>query len=201
MNQRPGPLGGSFDAAYTRIPPWDIGRPQQAYVELAQAGNIQGSVLDVGCGTGEHALYLAQLGHDVWGIDSSPTAIQKAQAKAIARGIKVTFRVADALKLQELERTFETIMDSGLFHVFSDEERPLFVRSLASVLKPGGTYYLLCFSDQESSSGPGPRRVSEAEIYAAFREGWHVNDIRATRFETTFQEQGVAAWLASVARW
>ena len=201
MNNSRGPGGLGFDAAYAGIPPWDIGRPQQIYVELAQTGNIQGSVLDVGCGTGENALYLAQQGHEVWGIDSAPTAIQKAQAKAFARGITITFRVADALQLQELGRTFETVIDSGLFHVFSDEERPLFVKSVASVLKPGGTYYLLCFSDQESFSGPGPRHVSQAEIYATFREGWRVNDIRATRFETTFQQQGVAAWLASMTRW
>jgi ubiquinone/menaquinone biosynthesis C-methylase UbiE len=154
-------------------------------------------VLDVGCGTGEHALYLAQHGHEVWGIDSSPTAIQKAREKAAARGLPVTFQVADALQLQALGTTFETVLDSGLFHVFSDEDRVLFVQSLARVLKPGGTYYLLCFSDQESSSGPGPRRVSRAEIFASFAHGWRVNEIRATRFETT-NGQGAAAWLASI---
>jgi len=147
----------------------------------------------------KHALYLAQHGHEVWGIDSSPTAIQKAQQKAAARGIAVTFRVADALQLQALGKTFETVIDSGLFHVFSDEERLLFVQSLASVLKSGGTYYLLCFSDQESSSGPGPRRVSQAEIYATFGQEWRVKQIRATRFETT-SGQGAAAWLASISR-
>jgi len=156
-------------------------------------------VLDVGCGTGEHALYFAQHGHEAWGIDSSPTAIQKAQQKAAARGIAATFRVADALQLQALGKTFETVIDSGLFHVFSDEERLPFVQSLASVLKSGGTYYLLCFSDQESSSGPGPRRVSQAEIYATFGQEWRVKQIRATRFETT-SGQGAAAWLASISR-
>jgi len=199
MNSRLGPGGRGFDAAYTGLPPWDIGRPQQAYVELVQTGKIHGSVLDVGCGTGEHALYLAQHGLEAWGIDSSPTAIQKAQQKAAARGIAVTFRVADALQLQALGKTFETVIDSGLFHVFSDEERLLFVQSLASVLKSGGTYYLLCFSDQESSSGPGPRRVSQAEIYATFGQEWRVKQIRATRFETT-SGQGAAAWLASISR-
>lgn len=199
MNSRLGPGGRGFDAAYTGLPPWDIGRPQQAYVELVQTGKIHGSVLDVGCGTGEHALYVAQHGHEAWGIDSSPTAIQKAQQKAAARGIAVTFRVADALQLQALGKTFETVIDSGLFHVFSDEERVLFVQSLASVLKSGGTYYLLCFSDQESGSGPGPRRVSQAEIYATFSHEWRVKQIRATRFETTIG-QGAAAWLASISR-
>jgi cyclopropane fatty-acyl-phospholipid synthase-like methyltransferase len=199
MNTRPGPDGMNFDAAYAGIPPWDIGRPQQAYVELVQTGTIRESVLDVGCGTGEHALYLAQHGHEVWGVDSSPTAIGKAQQKAAARGVAVTFRVADALQLQELDRTFETAIDSGLFHVFSDEERVRFVQSLAGVLKPGGSYYLLCFSEQEPIRGPGPRRVSQAEISAAFSQGWHVEQIRAARFETTIGP-GAAAWLASIRR-
>jgi SAM-dependent methyltransferase len=107
--------------------------------------------------------------------------------------------VADALQLQALGRTFETVIDSGLFHVFSDEERVRFVQSLASVLKPGGSYYLLCFSDHEPIGGPGPRRVSQAEIYAAFSQGWRVEEIRATRFETTIG-WGAAAWLASIVR-
>jgi len=200
MNDRQGPFGGTFDAAYAGIPPWDIGRPQQVYVDLAQTGQMRGSVLDVGCGTGEHALYFAQLGLEVWGVDSAPAAIKKAQEKSSERGVNVTFRVADALKLQELGRTFDTAIDSGLFHVFSDEERLLFVRSLASVLKPGGLYYLLCFSDQGATGGPGPRRVSQAEIYEAFRGGWSVNEIRATRFETTLREEGMPAWFAAIMR-
>ncbi|HEY6408777.1 MAG TPA: class I SAM-dependent methyltransferase [Ktedonobacteraceae bacterium] len=200
MNDRLGLFGGNFDSAYAGIPPWDIGHPQPAYVDLAQTGQIRGSVLDVGCGTGEHALYLAQLGHEVWGIDASPTAIEKAQAKSTARGVDVAFRVADALKLQELGRTFDTAIDSGLVHVFSDEERLLFVSSLASALKSGGTYYLLCFSDQEDTFSLGPRRVSKAEIYATFREGWSVKEIRATRFENTVRKEGMPAWLATITR-
>jgi ubiquinone/menaquinone biosynthesis C-methylase UbiE len=200
MKNRQGSFGGTFDSAYEGIPPWDIGRPQKAYVDLAQTGQIQGSVLDVGCGTGENALHLAQLGYEVWGIDSSPLAIKKAQAKSSTRGVSVTFRVADAFRLKELGRSFDMIIDSGLFHIFSDEERLLFVRSLSSVLKPGGTYYLLCFSDQEATSGTGPRRVSQAEIYATFREGWSVNEIRATRFEINLRNEGMPAWLASITR-
>ena len=72
----------SFNSAYTGTPPWDIGRPQMEFVHLVKANGIQGSVLDVGCGTGEHSLYLAELGHEVWGVDSAPAAINKAKTKA-----------------------------------------------------------------------------------------------------------------------
>ena len=83
----------NFELAYQGKPPWDIGRPQKEYVQLEQAGEIVGSVLDVGCSTGENALYLAEHGHEVWGVDFTPTAIQKAQEKSAQRHLTATFRV------------------------------------------------------------------------------------------------------------
>ncbi|HXY87047.1 MAG TPA: class I SAM-dependent methyltransferase [Candidatus Acidoferrales bacterium] len=136
-----------FESVYHGEPPWDIGLPQKEYIQLEQAGEIVGSVLDVGCGTGENALYLAAQGHEVWGIDFTPTAIQKAQEKAAQRNLHVTFLMLNVLELHTLERTFETVIDSGLFHSLSHEERPLFVDNLAAVIRRGGTYFMLCFSE------------------------------------------------------
>lgn len=188
-----------FNSAYAGTPPWDIGRPQREFVRLAQTGEIRGIVLDVGCGTGENTLYLASLGHKVWGVDRSPTAVEKAKAKARRRDVKVTFLVADALALQRLGRRFDTVIDSGLFHVFSDAERPLFVRSLATVLKEGSTYYMMCFSEHEPG-GYGPRRVAQHEIRTTFHEGWKVNYIREARFESNLHSNGARAWLASITK-
>lgn len=132
---------GFFNYAYEggRVPPWDVGRPQGEFVRLAQGGEITGTVLDVGCGTGENALYLASLGHKVWGVDSSPLAIEKAKRKALERDIEATFLVWDASELHRLGRKFDTVIDSGLFHVFSDQERRVFARSLAAIVRGGGT--------------------------------------------------------------
>lgn len=187
-----------FNPAYAGTPPWDIGRPQKEIMRLAEAGEIQGSVLDVGCGTGENVLYLAGLGYEAWGIDGAATAIEKAKAKAAQRGLKANFLVADALDLQRLGRTFDTVIDTGLFHVFSDEERPLFADSLATVLRPGGTYYMLCFSEREPGSW-GPRRVTQAEIRATFSQGWRINAIRQATFEIN-QPGEARAWLSSITR-
>src|SRR5262249_3989023 len=115
-----------FEKAYAGEAPWDIDGPQPEIVRLAESGAIRGIVLGVGCGTGENALYLASRGLDVWGIDFIPRAIERARAKALERGLGVHFQVGDALKLEVLGRTFDTAIDSGLFHTFSDEEREVF---------------------------------------------------------------------------
>lgn len=187
----------SFESAYVGTPPWDIGRPQPAIVRLAEAGQIIGSVLDVGCGTGENALYLAEHGFTVTGIDGAPSAIRKAQAKAQQRRLAARFQLADALDLPVPEQPFDTVIDSGLFHVFSDEERGRFRDSLGRVVRPGGTYFLMCFSDQEPGDW-GPRRVTQAEIRSVFDDGWRVNSIQPSAFETNMGQ--AHAWLASIAR-
>jgi 2-polyprenyl-3-methyl-5-hydroxy-6-metoxy-1,4-benzoquinol methylase len=188
-----------FDSAYEGNPPWDIGRPQKEFIRLAEDGEISGKVLDVGCGTGENALYLAGLGFEVWGIDAAPSAIKKAKEKAKERGITVNFLVSNALELQSLKNKFDTITDCGLFHVFSDEERPIYAASLSSALHPGGKYFMLCFSEHEPGSY-GPRRVTQAEIRAAFSKSWKINYIREAELETTFGAEGIKAWLSSITR-
>jgi SAM-dependent methyltransferase len=98
-----------FDSAYRGgPPPWDIGRPQKEFIGLVKRGEITGSVLDIGCGTGDHALFFAGEGHEVWGIDSTPLAIEKARKKAAERGLRVHFLVLDALHMSELIRKFDT---------------------------------------------------------------------------------------------
>ena len=89
----------SFNDAYLGTPPWDIGRPQGAFRALADAGELRGRLLDSGCGTGEHALMAASIGLEATGIDDSPLAIEKAQAKARERGLDVRFVVGSVLEL------------------------------------------------------------------------------------------------------
>jgi SAM-dependent methyltransferase len=188
-----------FDSAYRGTPPWDIGRPQKEFVELLRRGEITGSVLDIGCGTGEHALFFAGEGYEVWGIDSAPLAIQKAKEKAAGRGLPVHFLVLNALDLPKLRRKFTTVTDSGLFHTLSDEDRPLFVNSLATILSPGGKYFMLCFSELEPG-GFGPRRITQKEIQDSFREGWSINYIRPATFESRTRAEGPRAWLSSITK-
>ncbi len=194
----------SWDEAYAASAPapWDIGRPQPAFVRLAEQGLLSGRVLDSGCGTGEQTLLAAAHGADAVGVDVSGRAIQRAREKAAERGLVARFDVGDVLRLADLGLTFDAIIDSGVFHVFDDENRARYVASLASVLRPGGYCYLMCFSDRQPGN-EGPRRVRQDELRAAFSHGWTVVSIDAAAFEVNRPGLGIPsaeAWLAVLER-
>lgn len=190
---------GLFEEAYLSLPPWDIGRPQGEIIRLAENGEIRGAVLDAGCGTGENALFLANQGYEVTGIDAVEAAIRKAKQKSRERRVPAVFLKWDALEISGLGKRFDTVIDCGLFHVFSDEERPRYVQELSSILVPGGTFRMLCFSEMESGDW-GPRRVTQREIREAFDRGWKVDSIQEARFETNLGPEGCRAWLSSITR-
>jgi SAM-dependent methyltransferase len=198
------PDRSTFETIYASQAPWDIGKPQKPFIDMAD--QITGSVLDAGCGTGDNALFLGSRGNKVTGIDFLAVPIQRAQHKATERGVQVTFLVKDALTLKDWNERFDNVIDSGLFHVFSDEDRRRYVEGLTTILKPGGRLFLMCFSDEEPGT-LGPRRVSAKEIRDAFAEGWKVESIEPLRFEVrpdlkdfTFSEGGPKAWFVVVRR-
>jgi SAM-dependent methyltransferase len=192
-----------FQAAYEGKPPWDLGRPQPALVEIAD--QITGWVLDAGCGTGDNALIFAQRGQPVVGIDFVEFPIMEARRKADELGVEADFLQMDALKLASLDRQFDSVIDCGLFHVLSDADRRPYVAGLARVTKLGGKLFLMCFSDQEPA-GQGPRRIRQDEIRAAFADGWTVESIRPAHFEPnpeskdTFVDGGPRAWFSVIRR-
>jgi SAM-dependent methyltransferase len=193
--------GRSWDSSYHEgPPPWDIGHPQPAIARLTAERELTGPVLDVGCGTGEHALLLASLGLAVVGVDVAETAVALARAKAHDRRIEVEFAVADALKLGSLGRRFATVLDCGLFHSFDGHERFEYAASLALVTEPNGILYVLCFSDR--GPDPGPHPVSQTDLTEAFcaMNGWKVIAVEPDRVETRFHDHGASAWLATIRR-
>jgi cyclopropane fatty-acyl-phospholipid synthase-like methyltransferase len=200
----PVPDRSRFESAYAGQAPWDIGRPQKPFIEVAE--RITGSVLDAGCGTGDTALFFAERGCRVTGIDFIEEAINRARRKAAERGVPATFLVKDALTLKDWGERFDNAIDSGLFHVFSDDDRLRYVEGLAAVLKPGGRLFLMCFSDEEPGT-QGPRRISQKELHAAFADGWTVESVEPARAETRrdlkdlhFSEGGPKAWFVVARR-
>jgi SAM-dependent methyltransferase len=194
--------GLPWDASYHDGPaPWDVGGPQPAVVRLASEGTFTGAVLDAGCGTGENALHIASLGLSVLGVDVAATALATARKNAAARGIAAEFAEADAFQLEHLGRTFDTVLDCGLFHALDSEERVRYAASLASVTMRGGTLYVLCFSDEGPDTGPHP--VSHQDLRTAFgpNTGWSVAAIEPDRVQTRYHDQnGAPAWLATINR-
>lgn len=198
------PNRSTFEAAYSGAAPWDIGRPQKQFIGAAD--EIQGSVLDAGCGTGDIALFLASRGCTVTGIDYLEEPIRRAKLKAADRGVAATFLLQDATRLTEWNEQFDNAVDSGLFHVFADDDRKKYVAGLARVVKPGGHVFLMCFSTEEPGT-QGPRRISEHNLRDAFAQGWQIESIEPARFEVrpdlkelNFSEGGPKAWFARIRR-
>lgn len=192
-----------FESAYKQKAPWDIPGPQAAFVEVAD--QISGTILDAGCGTGEHALFFAERGNSVTGIDYVEEAVRRAKHKAAERGVSATFLVMDALAVTKLQQLFDNVIDCGLFHCFSDVDRQKYVAGLAAVVNKGGRLFLMCFSDEEPGT-LGPRRISEAELEAAFADGWEIESISPKRiqvipeFKEQFSKGGPKAWFVIARR-
>lgn len=206
MTTSPHPLSGHSDGVtpddlYRTPPPWDIGRPQPALLALAEVGAIAGRVLDVGCGTGEHVFMCAGRGLDATGVDLAGSALEIAETKAKERQLPARFLKEDARHLTELGEHFDTILDCGLFHIFSDEDRAAFADSLSSVVRPGGRYFMLALSDQETGYvGGRMRHVRQEEIAATFVDRWRVDSIEAATIEITTDPAGLRAWLAALTK-
>jgi SAM-dependent methyltransferase len=194
----------TFENFYEGKAPWDIGKPQGPFAVVADW--VTSPVLDAGCGTGEHALFFAAWGHRVAGIDFMEVPIRRARLKSAERGLSVEFLVKDALTLGDWGERFASVIDCGLFHCFSDDDRRRYVRGLAQVVEPGGRLFMMCFSDEEPGA-EGPRRVSRQEPYDAFADGWEVESVQPSRFEVhpeftdfTFSEGGPKAWFSVIRR-
>jgi SAM-dependent methyltransferase len=158
-----------------------------------------------GCRTGANTLSFASQDHKVLGLDFLAEPIQQAKRKAAERGVPATCLVKDATTLKDWSKRFDNVIDSGLFRIFSDDDRR-YVEGLARVLRPAGRLFLLCFSDEEPGT-QGPRRVSKKEPHDALAEGWSIESIQPSWFEVrpdlkdlTFSEGGPRAWFVVVRR-
>ena len=193
-----------LDDLYAVRPPWEIGGPQPAFLDLAQSGAVRGRVLDVGCGTGEHVFMCADLGLDATGLDLAATALRTAEDKARRRGSDVRFLHHDARKLAELGEQFDTVLDCGMFHLLDPDDRAAFVDGLRASLRPGGRYFMLCFSDREPRSpgagGLHPHRLTRDDITATFAGALRIDSLVPATIEITLDPAGIRAWLAAMTR-
>jgi SAM-dependent methyltransferase len=177
--------------------PWDTGQPDPHLVELIERGTVKPSrVLEVGCGTGTNALWLAAHGFDVLGVDISLRAIAKAQAKADAADARGRFLVLDFLAAEIEQTAFDFVFDRGVLHVFDDaSDRAEFARRVARVLGAGGHWLCLAGSTEGPAREFGPPRRSARDLVEAVEPVLEIVELRSSTFEA---EQNAWQLLARV---
>jgi SAM-dependent methyltransferase len=162
--------------------PWHSDKPDKEFVELIEGGTIPlGSVLDVGCGAGTDAIYLASKGCDVTAIDISHEAIRIAREGAEKAGARVSFIVSDFLDTKFHNGSFDFVNDRGCFHHMNPLRREDFAAEVNRVLTDHGFYYLRCWSDKQEGEG-GPYKISKDIINRIFSKCFDVGEIRDFRF-------------------
>jgi SAM-dependent methyltransferase len=148
-----------MDSIYKNISleeiPWNIETPPDALVELVDRGKVKPcKTIDLGCGAGNYAIYLASIGFDVTGIDISPAAIKIAEENAKKKGVKWNFLVADVLgDLDEVKETFDFAYDWELLHHIFPDKRKKYVENVYRIINPGGKYLSVCFSEKDLQFG------------------------------------------------
>ncbi|GAB2690250.1 class I SAM-dependent methyltransferase [Nocardia thraciensis] len=162
--------------------PWDTGEPQPLLVELEAAGRISGDVLDIGCGPGDTAVYLAAHGYRVTGLDAAPTAIELARSRAAARGVQVEFAVADATELTGYDDRFDTVVSGSLLHCLDPARRRAHVSALARVTRSGGRLIQFCFPADGGLGTCAPYPIAEDELRESFSApDWTLTTLRPDR--------------------
>lgn len=163
--------------------PWHSNRPDQELIDLIENKKIKpNSVLDVGCGAGTDAIYLASKGCKVTAIDISHEAIRIARERAEKAGVRINFIAGNFLDEEFQNESFDFINDRGFFHHITPGNREKVVIKINNLLKSKGYYYLRCWSDKEEESDRGPYKISKDEIKDAFSRFFNIDEIKDFRF-------------------
>ena len=211
----PGGVRLDFDALYrgespaegvpaVATPPWDTKAPKENVIAWQEGGWVHGDVLDIGCGLGDNAIYLAKSGHSVTGLDISPTALSTAERRAKDAGVTVTFAVTDSTKLEGYTDAFDTVVDSGMFHCLDDDGKRSYAAAAHRATRPGATLLISCFSDANPPNEEWPRpAVSEQTLRDVLGgAGWDIESLESAswRREIDGNDVEMAFWYVRAQR-
>ena len=190
-------LGGSpdWDAMYRLgTPPWETGRPAAELVRVLSERVVPvGEVLELGCGTGADAIYLARQGFEVTAVDSSPTAVDRAHVRAEQEDVLARLVLADVFEFTRTSGQFDLVYDAGFYHFIRDYALSEFLDMMWRVTRPGSFYLALAGSTEEMAEG-GPPQVSEAQIRGELGRLLDFVHLRSFRFESPAREEGYEGW-------
>lgn len=166
-------------------PPWETGKPSSELARVIAEENIKPCrVIELGCGSGVNAVWLAQQGFDVTGIDVTPLAIERARQRAAEASVPVRFVVGDVLRLPAEKDPFPFFFDRGCYHAVRQSDARAYVESLARVTAPGAIGLVLTGNAREPSPpGQGPPVVSAEELHAEFEPAFEIVRLREFRFD------------------
>ena len=185
-------------------PPWDTKAPKETVVGWQAAGLVHGDVLDIGCGLGDNAVYLAQHGFKVTGLDISPTALITAERRARDAAVTVTFAVADATKLEGYRDAFDTVIDSGMFHCLDEDGKRSYAAAVHRATRDGATLLMSCFCDANPPDPERPRPVVSEQTLRDVLGGadWDVVSLEPStiRREMDGEVVEMAFWLVRAQR-
>lgn len=172
--------------------PWDIGQPEPLLVEFVTSGGVSPApTLEIGAGTGTNAIWLAERGFDVVGVDVSPLAVERAHAKMEGRALRCRFAALDFLTAPPPGGPFQFVFDRGCFHVFDEtDERQRFAAQVVAALAPGGLWLSIIGSTEGPPREVGPPRRSAREVTLAIEPVLEIVELRSAEFRA----HGAKAW-------
>ncbi|MEU5053678.1 class I SAM-dependent methyltransferase [Streptomyces sp. NPDC021096] len=179
------------------VQPWDIGRPQPALVAVHEAGMVHGDVLDVGCGLGDNATFLAARGHRVTAVDVSETAVREARRRAVAKGVDVDFVVGDATRLSGYEGRFGTVLDSACYHSLAEDQRRPYLAVLHEACRPGALLHMFAFAEELEAPFPGPHRHSARSLRDVVGSIWNVVSVEEAAYASSLGVDDIRAMIKS----
>lgn len=163
--------------------PWDTDLPAPELVDAVARLGLSGRAVELGCGTGASAVWLATHGFATTAVDVSPTAIGRARERARGAGADVELLAGDVFDRALLPAdALDLVFDRGVFHVMDGDQRPAFVERVAELLAPGGTWMSLLGNRDQSWEGPGPPRWTAAEVVLPVEARFEIRELVATPF-------------------
>jgi methyl halide transferase len=186
----------------TGQPPWETGAPSTELQRVLTEEHIAPCrAIDLGCGSGINAVWLAQHGFDVTGIDLSPLAIEQARARAAAAGVVVRFEEDDLLGLRGEYEPFPFFFDRGCYHAVRRVDAAAYVRTLQRLTLPGAIGLVLAGNSRSMHKpGEGPPVVSEEELRAEWEPAFEILKLREFEFDGTPGPTPFLAWSCLVRR-